>query len=185
MIRLFYNYYEDRHPYRKQEIDYCRQKNLENQSFTTVLVESATKPTYDFFFQKINEVTGPDDINIICNSDIFFDDTIKFAEQIKHKEMYALLRWEWLPGGPRLNERPDSQDTWIVRGKVEGVFGGFSLGIRGCDNRIAYEFQKAGYLVTNPAKTIRSYHVHTSMVRNYTMADVVDPPYYTIGPSSL
>lgn len=185
MIRLFYNYYEDKNPFRKQEIDYCRQKNLENKLLTTILVESAAKPTYDFFFEQINKVTGPDDINIICNSDIFFDDTIKFAEHIQHKELYALLRWEWKPGGPRFHERPDSQDVWIVRGKVEGVFGGFSLGIRGCDNRIAHEFHTAGWKVNNPAKTIRTYHVHNSNVRNYTMADVVDPPYYTIGPTSL
>jgi hypothetical protein len=185
MIRLFYNYYEDKHPFRKQEIDFCKQKNLDNTLLTTIIVDSPGKPTYDFFFEQINKVTGNDDINIICNSDIFFDDTIKFAEKIKHKEMFALLRYEWLPGGPRFTERPDSQDVWIVRGKVEGVFGGFSLGIRGCDNRIAYEFQKGGYVVTNPAKTIRTYHVHSSMIRNYTMADVVPPPYYTIGPTSL
>lgn len=185
MIRLFYNYYEDKHPFRKQEIDYCLKRNLENQALTTIVVDSPGKPTYDFFFEKINAVTGPDDINIICNSDIFFDDTIKFVEKIQPKEMYALLRWEWVPGGARFYERPDSQDTWIVRGKVEGVFGGFSLGIRGCDNRIAHEFLKAGYDVKNPAKTIRTYHVHTSMVRNYTMADVVPPPYHTLMPTEL
>ncbi|MGI0058534.1 MAG: hypothetical protein ACREBJ_02095 [Nitrosotalea sp.] len=185
MIRLFYNYYEDKNPLRKQEIDYCLQKNLANTLLTTVVVYTPGKPTYEFFFEQINKVTGPDDINIICNSDIFFDDTIKFAEKIQPKEMFAILRWEWLPGGARFYERPDSQDTWIVRGKIENVFGKFSLGIRGCDNRIAAEFQKAGYAVSNPAKTIRTYHVHTSMVRNYTMADVVDPPYFTIGPTSL
>ncbi len=185
MIRLFYNYYEDRNPIRKREIDFCLQKNLENKLLTTVIIESPSKPTYEFFFQQINRLAEPDDISIICNSDIFFDETIKFVEKIKDKELFALLRWEWLPGGPHLFERPDSQDTWIVRGKVENVFGAFSLGIRGCDNRIAYEFQKAGYTVSNPAKTIKSYHVHTSNVRNYTMADLVPPPYYTLGPTSL
>lgn len=185
MIRLLYNYYEDKNINRRNEINFCLQKNLANPHLTTMVIDSPGKPTYDFFFQKANQITGPDDVNIICNSDIFFDDTIKFAEQIKHKEFYAILRWEWHPDGPRFHERPDSQDTWIWRGKVENVFGGFSLGIRGCDNRIAHEFKKVGYNIINPAKTIKTYHVHNSGVRNYTMADVVDPPYYTLMPSSL
>jgi|SRR5579859_585227 len=185
MIRLFYNYYEDKNSYRKNEIDFCLQKNLANPHLTTIVMDSIGKPTYDLFFHKINEVTSANDVNIICNSDIFFDDTIKFAEQIGHKELYALLRWEWSPSGSQLHERPDSQDTWITRGKIENVFGGFSLGIRGCDNRIAHEFNKAGYKIINPAKTIKTHHVHSSGIRNYTVADVVGPPYYTIGPISL
>jgi hypothetical protein len=185
MIRLFYNYYEDKAPLRKKEIDLCLQKNLSNSFINTVVFETPTKPTYDLFFQKINDITGPDDINIICNSDIFFDETIQLAEQIKHKEMFALLRWEWLPAGPRFFERPDSQDTWIVRGKVENVFGDFSLGIRGCDNRIAHEFEKAGYKVSNPSQSIKTYHVHNSGVRNYTMKEVIPGPYLTISSSRL
>lgn len=185
MIRLFYNYYEDKMPTRKKEIDLCLQKNLANPLINTIVFETPTKPTYDLFFQKINEITGPDDINIICNSDIFFDETIQLAEQIKHKEIFALLRWEWLPTGPRFFERPDSQDTWIMRGKIENVFGGFSLGIRGCDNRIAHEFQKSGYSVSNPSQSIKTYHVHNSGVRNYTMQDVIPGPYFTISSSKL
>lgn len=186
MIRLFYNHYTDKNPNRANEINFCLQKNLANPHMTVVVVDSSTKPTYDFFFQKINEVTGPDDINIICNSDIFFDDSIKHAEQIKHKELYALLRWEWVHAGHiKLYERPDSQDTWIVKGKIENVKGGFNLGVRGCDNRIAAEFLNAGYEVINPAKTIKTYHVHNSGIRNYSSSDVVPPPYHTIMPIAL
>lgn len=185
MIRLLYNYYEDKNPVRRNEINFCLQKNQSNPYLTTVVVDSPGKPTYDFFFKKINEITGPDDINIICNSDIFFDHTIRLADQIKPKEVFCLLRWEWSPTAVKFHERPDSQDTWIVKGKVENVYGDFSLGIRGCDNRIAHEFNKAGYTVRNPAKSIRTFHVHNSQIRNYTMADVVPPPYYTLMPSIL
>ncbi len=186
MIRLFYNYYEDKNPVRKREIDFCLQRNLNNKLITTVIIESASKPTYEFFFEQINKITGPDDINIICNSDIFFDETISLVSGIKDKQLYALSRWNWFNDNYVVFfDRPDSQDTWIVKGKVEGVFGNFTLGIRGCDNRIAYEFNKAGYGVTNPSKSIRSYHVHNSGVRNYTMADVVPEPYLTIPTSSL
>lgn len=187
MIRLFYNYYEDKNPLRKREIDYCLQRNLANKLITTIICESPGKPSYKFFFDQINKVTGPEDINIICNSDIFLDETISLALNIKDKQLYALSRWDWLGNDAltRFFDRPDSQDTWIVKGKVEDVFGDFTLGIRGCDNRIAYEFMKAGYNVSNPSKSIKTYHVHNSGVRNYTMADVVDPPYHTIPTSSL
>lgn len=186
MIKLFYNYYEDKNPARKKEIDFCLQKNLANPHFKTVIVESVNKPTYDDFFKKINETVGPEDISIICNSDIFFDETIILAEHIGPKDLYALLRWEYSTSGISIHSnRPDSQDTWIVRGKVENVFGGFTLGIRGCDNRIAHEFLKAGYNVTNPSKSIKSYHVHTSGIRNYTMSEAIPPPYHTFGPTSL
>jgi hypothetical protein len=186
MIRLFYNYYEDKNPARKKEVDFCLQKNLANPHIKTIIIESNRKPTYTYFFQKINQITEPDDINIICNSDIFFDETVVLASNIKHKELYALLRWEWQPNGAALfHERPDSQDTWITRGRIENVFGDFTLGIRGCDNRIAHEFLHSGYDVKNPAKSIKSYHVHTSQVRNYTVSDVVPPPYHTFMPTSL
>ena len=187
MIRLFYNYYEDKNPLRKREIDYCLQKNLANKHMTTIICESAAKPTYQYFFDQINKVSGPDDINIICNSDIFLDETIALAANIKDKQLYALSRWDWLGNDAlvRFFDRPDSQDTWIFKGPVTNVFGGFTLGIRGCDNRIAYEFHKAGYRVSNPSKSIKTYHVHNSGVRNYTMADVVPEPYLTVPTSSL
>lgn len=186
MIRLFYNYYEDKNPNRKREIDFCLQKNMENKLISTIILESPGKPTYSSFFQQINKLAEPDDISIICNSDIFLDETITLATTMKPNQMYALLRWEWYgPNRIIFHPRPDSQDTWIVKGKVEKVFGDFTLGIRGCDNRIAHEFLTAGYDVSNPSMSIKTYHVHNSNIRNYTMADVVPPPYHTITPTSL
>jgi hypothetical protein len=190
MIRLFFNYYEDKHPFRKREIDFCLQKNLDNPYIKTIIIESAIKPSYDYFFRKINEVTQDNDINIICNSDIFFDESIVLADQCLQKlcpkEMYALSRWDWhLNGTTVFFDRADSQDTWIVRGKVDNVQGNFTLGIRGCDNKIAYQFGQSGYRVRNPSKSIKTYHVHNSQVRNYTMADVVPPPYLTVDPTHI
>lgn|SRR5574337_127368 len=186
MIRLFYNYYEDKHPARKREIDMCLQNNLENKLLNVIIIESPNKPTYEFFFRQINKITGPDDINIICNSDIFFDETIALACGLRDKQVYALSRWDWHnPSRIIFFDRPDSQDTWIIKGKIENVFGDFTLGTRGCDNRIAYEFNKAGYTISNPSKSIKTYHVHNSGIRNYTMADVVPKPYLTLPTSSL
>jgi hypothetical protein len=189
VIRLYYNYYEDKNPARKKEIDLCLRKNLDNPLLNVVILECAKKPSYQFFFDQINRLSEPEDINIIANSDIFFDQTISLTSHLGRKQIYTLSRWECPRNNPdnaTLYDRQDSQDTWIVRGKIEGVYGDFTLGTRGCDNRIAHEFQAAHYVVSNPSQSIKSYHVHASNVRNYTLRDAaVPPPYLTIPTSSL
>jgi hypothetical protein len=187
MIRLLYNYYEDNNPVRKKEIDFCLRQNLSNPHINVIIVESADKPRYDDMFGKLNRITNSDDINIICNSDIFFDETILLAERfLRPRDVYALTRWDYInEHNVKFFDRRDSQDTWMWRGKLENVIGGFSLGKRGCDNRIAHEFRDAGYRIMNPSRSIKTYHVHTSNVRNYTQNDVVHGPYFHVDITSL
>lgn len=186
MIRLLYNYYEDKNPTRKKEIDFCLQKNLANIHLNTIIIETPNKPSYQSLFTKINELTGPDDVNIIANSDIFFDDTIALTYKMNHNDAWALCRWEWRSEEKiEFANRPDSQDVWIFKGKVKNVVSNFTLGMRGCDNRIAYELAQVGYNVTNPSQSVKTYHVHNSQIRNYTMKDCIPPPYLTLSPSVL
>lgn len=186
MIRLLYNYYEDKNHIRKKEIDFCLQKNLANPHINTIIVESPHKPKYKYLFDKINQLTGPDDINIICNSDIFFDETISLTTKMSYNDAWALCRWEWYhDDNIKFFTRPDSQDTWIFKGKIKDMISDFTLGLRGCDNRIAHEIQQAGYNISNPSLSVKTYHVHNSGIRNYSNTDVVPPPYLTLSPSSL
>lgn len=184
-IRLIYNYYNDSNPERKKEIDFCYQKNIDNPLLDVVLLNSDRIPTYRDFFNRINELTSPNDINIICNSDIFFDETIMLSTGISTKEIYALSRWEWNGDQSKLRDIENSQDTWIVRGKIENVNGDFSLGKPFCDNRIAHEFKKAGYKVSNPSKSIKTYHFHGSGIRHYSAKDNIPGPYLNIPTSIL
>lgn len=176
-IRLFYNYYEDKNPLRKNEIDFCLQQNIKNPLFDTIVLDSDGLPTYDFFFERINKLTGPNDINIICNSDIFFDETIGLVKNIGLNTLYALSRWEWHNGTSKLRELRNSQDVWIFRGPVENVDGSFQLGKPFCDNRIAFEFNRAGYKVVNPSRSIKSYHFHSSGIRSYNGTEKVEGNY--------
>lgn len=187
-MKLFYNYYEDSNITRKYEIDFCLRKNLENDIFNIVIIESQARLTYNDFFRRINKlIVDENDINIICNSDIFFDETIELANKIQHNQVFALSRWDWYEKHPPVFfDRPDSQDTWIIRGTIKNVNGNFPLGKKGCDNRIAYEFNKVGYNVINPGKTIKSYHFHNSNIRTNTYhSDVVPEPYMTCHPMHL
>jgi hypothetical protein len=187
--RLFYNYYEDKNPIRKNEIDFCLRKNIENSAFDLIIIESENNPTFNFMFERINRLSGPNDINIICNSDIFFDQTISFANRIGFKEVYALNRWDLIKfydnNTAKLLDNDRNQDVWIIRGKIEGVDGNFQMGKPGCDGRIAYELKKAGYNVMNPSRSIKAYHYHDSGVRHYTEADRVSGEHFYVKPTTL
>lgn len=184
-IRLFYNYYNEKVAERKNEIDFCLNKNIENNLFDLVILESETRPTFDFFFQKINQLVNENDISIFCNSDIFFDQTIDLAKRIGNREVFALSRHDWNWNGSMQPSNESKQDCWIVRGKVEGVSGDFLIGLPGSAQRIAYQFKEAGYKVINPSKSINVLHLHSSKIRNYTETDRISGEIFNIEPSSL
>lgn len=189
MINLFINYYRDKNSERQKEIDTCLFKNLNNPELNTIVIDSQERLKFSYFFDKINQVSGPSDINIVANSDIYFDQGVLLTQKISENECYALSRWDVKPDGEfHLFDRPDSQDVWVFRGKVKtNMFGDFNMGFRGCDNRLAFELNKVGYKVTNPSKTIKSYHLHNTNIRNYNMSNsyLVPGPYLTVKPSLL
>jgi hypothetical protein len=150
------------------------------------------RPTYQDFFQWICEVAGPDDISIIANTDICVDDSVSLLERVdwSGKVALALSRWDVASDGRiRLFDRGDSQDCWIFRGPVTGVNGNFPLGVYDCDNKIAWELQRAGYRVLNPALSLRTYHHHQCGYRSYEQKPAPDygirPPFLYVEPDNL
>lgn len=202
---LFINWYEEKNPKRAKELFTCLQKNIANTEIDFIVNISSTpinqkgvidapykdRLTFSDFFHCINKTIKEDDISIIANLDIFFDDTLLLAKAIKKNQCYALSRWEINPDGSRgekqIQTRGDSQDVWIFKGHIKGIEGDFPLGKLGCDNRIAYEIKEAGYEVLNPSRTIKPWHLHNSGVRNYSTIhrDKVSPPYHRIIPHPL
>lgn len=202
MINLYTSYYIDPSPARQAELDECLHQNILNNHINKIfllleypivneqfnsgkinIIYIKGRPEYNTFFEIINENTSQDDWNIIANSDIFFDHTIDHLNKYDHSNVIVLCRWDVFPNGliKFLNSR-DSQDSWIVKGKIENVNGNFYLGKAGCDNAIADRFNRAGYKVINPSKTIKTYHLHNSGVRSYNPNDRVPQPYYLIPP---
>lgn len=189
MIRLLQNFYFDSNTDRQKEIEECFYNNSslsEIDSF--VPIYSSYRLTFQDFFNRINKLTSENDINIIANSDIYFDSTIKLSEKIKTTECYALSRWEvQLNNVTEHFARPDSQDAWIFRGPIKNISADFFLGYRGCDNRLAYEIQKSGLKISNPSLSIKSYHLHLTGIRNYTADNkfLVPGPYLQVPISNL
>ena len=60
------------------------------------------------------------------------------------------------------------------------------MGIRGCDNRLAYEIKEAGYKILNPSKSIVTVHIHSSNKGNLNPnQETIPEPYLTLQPIKL
>jgi hypothetical protein len=199
-MTVLQNYYQDKDEYRRGEIDLCLQKNVENPYISKIIlivetearpsiesdkieiVEWHRRPTYTDCFQIANEKCGDGEIVAICNSDIYFNHTISLAFNITDDECYALSRWDDIHGQLKPFHHSDSQDVWIMRTPIANILNTSVLGVPGCDNRIAFLLNEAGYKLTNPCKSIYALHIHGHSKHNYTAADRVAPPYLRVNP---
>lgn len=165
-MNLFINTYTDKNEERNKELLKCLELNkINNPSFR--IYELQGRPTFRDIFNIINSVTLPNDINIIINSDIYLPENFNVSPEAN--DCYALSRWDIQPDGSAIHyNNSSSQDTWIFRGAIKMVDNcNFTQGVPGCDNKIAYQLEQAGYKVTNPSLSIKTYHLHLSSVRNY------------------
>lgn len=205
MTNLFYNYYKSENIDRQKELDFCLQKNINNNLINKIYIFSSKKvenvsnkcqiinferPTFLDLFKFINTVTNNDDINIIINSDIYLDETLNLIKNINNK-ILCLTRYDVLSNNKiQFFNSTCSQDTWIFKGKIKEINeANFTQGIAGCDNVIAHLFEKHGYEVINPSLTIKTYHLHNSDCRTYIKDGKVlyrlPPPYKLLKPTIL
>lgn len=176
--RLFVCIYKDEIPARNGDIKFCLEKNLDNpfidavhlmvDGFDVSLLPSNEKIVLHFYNRRMQyndyfEVMKdyPNDVKVVANSDIFFDDTLVFLEDMSEDVCYALTRWDIKKEDVVFLNRSWSQDAWVFKGSLKDVRGDFELGRLGCDGRIAHELLCAGYKVLNPSKTIKIFHLHT------------------------
>ena len=159
--------------------------------------------TYADVIRWIYEKVPENTLVAFANADIFLDGeswrSLWSADLETQAKFLALLRWDVESSEPAsiaaaklFGPRADSQDTWVVSSNsVKAVTWdwaelNFPFGKGGCDNSITIEMFKKRFLVANPAMTLRTYHLHTSGVRGYNPADIVDKPVYLhIKPSGL
>lgn len=200
-VCLFTNWYKAKDVERNTENETCLRINLENSIIHKVylLCEDGrdfpvhekiigirgSRATYNSFFKAMNE-SNPD-VSIIANSDIYFDETLGYLNFFKKGNCYALTRWDVVDGNSAFFDRQDSQDVWIFKGTVE-VNAPFESGRLGCDNRIAYELKQAGYVVTNPSRTIKVHHLHSEVRtenENHDKRETIPPPYEYVTPTEI
>lgn len=141
---------------------------------------SDKRPTFNNYFKLFESYNN--DINIIANSDIIIPkQTITKInnKQFEKNTCLALTRYDTICGywdskdysDATFFNRADSQDTWIFINcdfKGESIFGAdFTLGVAGCDNKIAYLLDENGFNIYNPSLTLQTFHLHLTKVRNY------------------
>lgn len=213
MVYLFTNFYNSDNLARQEEINECLSRNIENPMIDRIYIvaESAginfydldnfkkvekiiypKRPTFSYLFQLANTMIVQNDITIIANSDIYFEESAisLISNYLQPRNCFALSRWDLGPDGiPKLFERADSQDSWIFRGPVSFIKNcDFFLGRPGCDNAISERIEAAGYTIQNPSFDIRSIHLHNSGVRSYDPSDnsqFVEQPYKPVYPCNL
>lgn len=188
MINLYYNYYIDKLDERNDELEFCFNRNIENCNIDYIYVFLEEKdydifigkykhvkkikiniikerPTYETFFKYSNIVTKKTDINVLMNSDCYIniEDTNKL-KTMNDNDFLCLSRWNIESLDPlKLNDNEIidvSQDCWIWKGIIKEMKSDFKLGVKACDNAIAYQINKSGYDIINCPYDIRIYHYH-------------------------
>lgn len=130
----------------------------------------------------------------IINSDIFFDETLKqlhLTNLSQEKYMFAQLIFEFynMRKNVYINQTiSSSQDTWIfhtnfIKDILKNIeLFNIQLGNSGCDNKILYLLNNIGFKIINHPYFIKTYHYHTSEIRNYTEINRIPGPYVFVNP---
>jgi hypothetical protein len=141
------------------------------------LIAHGRRLTYADLFEHANRYLNGAGV-IIANGDIFFDETLALLEEeVLAGRMLCLSRWDQAADGTfRHFDRPESQDAWIFEPPVPPIGADFCLGKPGCDNRLAYEAERAGLLVSNPSRSVHARHLHHTAIRHYTQRERLNGP---------
>lgn len=192
MISVFFPYYKCGDADRQKEIDLCLRQNSDNPHIDKLIVviddgcdvpfssnnmtvlHVEKRMTYKYWVELTNQYCSHG-ITVLCNSDIYFDDSvIKLKEAlVKPKSFLALSRWELLSGDTDRHPNPHwSQDTWAmnVGEEISKSFLHqleFPMGVPRCDNKVAYLFAVHGWSIHNPVDFVKSIHAHETQVRTY------------------
>ena len=161
-INLFVNWFDSK--VRPEEFEFCYKQNLK---IFDKVINFRDRPTFNDFFKY--GARFDDEINVIANLDIYFNESIRLAKWIKEDNFYCLTRHEDDGKGniitfkERYYGHPGdwSQDAWIFTGKkILEIDAPFMLGERGCDNHLAWLAKEAGFKVHNPCLDIMAIHRH-------------------------
>ena len=207
MLNLIIEYFQSRNHIRNGEYLYCLHENIGIDKIDNIyiFVEEGSdlnfdspkikkiitkeRPTYQNLFEYCNE-NMKDEICIVSNADIIFDDTLRFFNSVNmDKQFYGLSRWETSTrDGKNWEIEPydnsASQDCWVFRTPVATSDSmNYTMGKPGCDNKIFYHMRELGYTCRNPGKKVVTIHFHISNFRTYDIrTDRVPGPYLLVAP---
>jgi len=191
---------------RQQEIDYCLEQNINNpfihkiyllnekeysnplfksKKIEQIIINDRLKYSYAIEFANKN---CKDDIVIIANNDIYFDETLLILDHLDEKEyidkLIVLTRYERNEDNEILSQdkiphyyskhyktffksqRIWSHDAWIFKGKMQYFPCDFYLGVHGCEGAFITQLKKnTNIKVQNGYPYIKAIHYHLSKFR--------------------
>lgn len=182
---------------RFEEFKFCIQKNLDNPVVKELVVwlegewsdlsllkflqhpkvkavMTDRRPTYENFFNLASFLKYDNQPVAICNTDVFFDETLALCEAIPAKTMYAITRLNWTRRDKfceyalQSEGRQGSADAWVFRVPIAIPDSNILLGVIGCDSYIAQRALQASIRVANPCLSVHVFHLHNVGVRNDT-----------------
>jgi hypothetical protein len=161
--------------------------NFDSPKIHRIVRES--RPSYQNIFEYCNEHMK-NEICIVANADIIFDDTLRYFKNIDMTmQFYALSRWEISTNDGKNweiepYENAASQDVWIFKTPVLSSDSmNYTMGKPGCDNKITYHMRELGYTCRNPGKKVVTIHFHPTNFRTYDWNnDRIPGPYLLVAP---
>ena len=211
MVNLFIEYYTPSDKNRDWEYKTCISENVNNELIKKIfifisddskldvvsdkieIIKLDTRPSFKFSFDWCNE-HHDNEVCIISNTDIIFDNTLSSLVDLEENDFLALTRWDLLfrdgkwfiqyydfPWRNEITTTMMSQDSWIFKApmKIREDMN-FLMGKPGCDNRISQIIHELGYSVKNPSKLIVTKHLHLSNHRTYNHTDMILGPYLLV-----
>jgi hypothetical protein len=206
-MNLIIEYFNSRNHMRNGEYLYCLHQNLANDLIDNVYlfmeddaelnfdspkihrIVRKNRPSYQNIFEYCNEHMK-NEICIVANADIIFDDTLRFFKSLDMTmQFYALSRWEISTNDGKNweiepYENAASQDVWIFKTPVLSSDSmNYTMGKPGCDNKITYHMRELGYTCRNPGKKVVTIHFHPTNFRTYDWNnDRIPGPYLLVAP---
>ena len=207
-------YYHQKEIERRNEIDFCIKKNIENPYLDKLVLlnendsirtpYTSTKIEYNnihkrmMFSDVYKYIQEKVEKNVIClygNSDMYLGDMTKLYGIDMDKKFVALLRWDITDMNTQAHTifgpRKDSQDVWGVLSdnihniNINTMNINFYFGILGCDNAIITIMNRNGFKSINPSYDIKTYHVHMTNIRNYSDSDRLLIEYTMLSPIGI
>lgn len=143
---------------------------FKNHKITIIRIDN--RPTY----KEMSDVIPLNEIGIICNADIIFDDSLEniFNYNLR-SNIIGLTRWDFISEEtaiPRLQNEEvmtSSVDSWIIYNnkKLNDDFNEIRLGTWECDGNFIKLCEKNEINYISECFNIKSYHIHFSNNRNY------------------
>lgn len=124
-----------------------------------------TRPSFD---DLINLYDG-NDIVILANADIYFDNTIQLVNDLELNNTLIMLTRKNLINGklrPQTNdEMVACADVWIYKSPTK-INCDCQVGVAYCDGKISAYAHRDGFKVLNYSKSINAIHIHKKGYKN-------------------